>query len=330
MDNFKSFETLLSTINAGNVEDIALRLFRHQANHNPIYGKYLQHLRVNPQSIQRVSEIPFLPISFFKSQTLKTGSWATETLFTSSGTTGKSTSTHYIADLNFYLNHAQRCFEHFFGSINQYHFFAVMPSYLERENSSLIAMMRSFIQKSESEYSGFYLYEYEKLLRDIEYCRKHSNKKIVVWGVSFALLDLAEKFHPDFQDCIVFETGGMKGRRKEITRFELHDQLKQQLNASRIYSEYGMTELLSQAYSRGAELFYPSPWMKVIVREVVDPLEKGLINRTGGLNIIDLANIHSIAFVETEDAGKVFPDGSFEVLGRLDNTDVRGCNLMVE
>lgn len=318
------------TINATNVEDIALRLFRYQANHNPIYGKYLQHLRVNAQSVRNVNEIPFLPISFFKSQTLKTGSWVNETLFTSSGTTGTATSTHFIADLNFYLSHAQRCFEHFFGPINQYHFFAVMPSYLERENSSLIAMMRSFIQKSESEYSGFYLYEYEKLLLDIEHCRKQSNKKIVVWGVSFALLDLAEKYRPDFHDCIVFETGGMKGRRKEITRFELHDQLKQKLNANSIHSEYGMTELLSQAYSKGAELFYPSPWMKVIAREVVDPLEKGLINKTGGLNIIDLANIHSIAFVETEDSGKVFSDGSFEVLGRLDNTDVRGCNLMVE
>ena len=330
MDNFKSFENLLYTINDGNVDDIALRLFRYQANHNPIYGKYLQYLRVSTQSVRHVNEIPFLPISFFKSQILKTGTWENETFFTSSGTTGKSTSTHFIADLTFYVNHAQKCFEHFFGPINQYHFFALMPSYLERENSSLIAMIRSFIQKSESEYSGFYLYDYEKLLDDIEKCKKQGNKKIVVWGVSFALLDLAEKYRPNFHDCIVFETGGMKGRRKEITRFELHNQLKSNLSAASIYSEYGMTELLSQAYSRGAELFYPSPWMKVIAREVVDPLEKGMIDRVGGLNVIDLANIHSIAFVETEDAGKVYSDGSFEVIGRRDNTDVRGCNLLVE
>ncbi len=318
------------TVNDSNINDIALRLFRYQANHNPVYARYLQYLAVNAQAIREVSEIPFLPISFFKSQTLKTGEWVDETRFMSSGTTGKLTSTHHIADLDFYLNHAQRCFEHFFGPLNQCDIFAVMPSYLERENSSLVAMMNSFIQKSESKYSGFYLYEYEKLLSDITSCKKHSTKKTVLWGVSFALLDLAEKYRPDLSNCIVFETGGMKGRRKEVIRQELHDQLKRYFNVANIYSEYGMTELLSQAYTHGSELFYPSPWMKIIVREVVDPLMKGQINRTGGLNVIDLANIHSIAFIETEDAGKVLADGSFEVMGRLDNTDVRGCNLMVE
>jgi len=312
------------------MNDIALRLFRYQANYNPVYASYLQHLRVNANAIGKVNEIPFLPISFFKSKILKTGQWREELYFNSSGTTGSSTSTHYIADLNFYLNHAQRCFEHFFGPLNQYAIFALMPSYLERENSSLIAMMRSFIEKSKSEFSGFYLYEHDKLLHDIETCRKVGNKKVLLWGVSFALLDLAEKFHPDLSDCIVFETGGMKGRRKEVTRMELHQDLKANFNLDRIYSEYGMTELLSQAYSRGGDQFYPSPWMKVIVREVVDPFEKGQINRTGGLNIIDLANIHSVAFIETEDSGKVFADGSFEVMGRIDNTDIRGCNLLVE
>jgi hypothetical protein len=330
LDNFKSFDSLLYTVNDSNINDIALRLYQYQANHNPIYAKYLQYLGVNGKVIHDVNEIPFLPISFFKSQILKTDQWKEELCFTSSGTTGKNTSTHYIANLNFYLTHAQRCFEHFYGSIDQYHIFALMPSYLERENSSLVAMMSSFIKKSESEYSGFYLNEYENLLRDIEACRKKSTKKILLWGVSFALLDIAEKYSPDLHDCLVFETGGMKGRRKEITRLELHQQLKNNFNIDHIYSEYGMTELLSQAYTRGGDLFYPSPWMKVIVREVVDPFEKGQINRTGGLNVIDLANIHSIAFIETEDAGKVFADGSFEVMGRIDNTDVRGCNLMVE
>lgn len=278
----------------------------------------------------RIAEIPFMPISFFKSQDLKTGSWRTDSFFASSGTSGKTTSTHCIEDLNFYLNHAERCFTYFFGPLNQYHILALLPSYLERGNSSLVAMIDSFIKKSQSEISGFYRYDEEKLLEDITQSKKDSNRKTILWGVSFALLELAERFQPDLNDCIVFETGGMKGRRKEITRTELHNQLKKYFNLKSIYSEYGMTELLSQAYTKGEELFYPSPWMKIFVRDSLDPLEKGLIGRSGGLNVMDLANIHSIAFVETEDAGKVFEDGSFEVLGRMDNSDVRGCNLLME
>ena len=330
MDNFKSFESLLYTVNDTNSDDIALRLFRYQANHNQVYASYLRYLGVNGKPVNSVKEIPFLPISFFKNHIIKTGNWQHETSFSSSGTTGKSTSTHHISSLNFYLNHAERCFTHFFGPIGQYQILALMPSYPQRSNSSLVAMISSFIQKSNSKHSGFYLYEYEKLLQDIERLKKDKSKKIILWGVSFALLDLAEKHRPDLSNCIVFETGGMKGRRKEMTRQELHEQLKNYFNVNDLYSEYGMTEMLSQAYTKGGELFYPSPWVKVIVREAVDPFEKGLIGRAGGLNMIDLANIHSIAFLETEDAGRVFADGSFEVMGRLDNTDVRGCNLMVE
>jgi phenylacetate-coenzyme A ligase PaaK-like adenylate-forming protein len=329
LDNFNTFESLLYTINAQNVTDIALRLFRFQAEHNAIYKKYVHYLGVELADVQSITEIPYLPISFFKSQALKTTDWQPQTMFTSSGTTGDTTSTHFIHDLNFYLNHSQRCFEHFFGSLEQYHIFALMPSYLERADSSLIAMLGHFIRKTTSPLSGFYLYDHDKLIADIREARK-GTKKIVLWGVSFALLDLAEKFPIDLHDCIILETGGMKGRRKEMTRHELHAQLTQAFNVDAIYSEYGMTELLSQAYTKGGDLFYPSPWMKIVVRETVDPLEKGLVSRTGGLNVIDFANIHSVAFIETEDAGKAHPEGTFEVAGRLDNSDVRGCNLMVE
>lgn len=330
MDNFKSFERALYTVNGSNTDDIALHLFRYQAKHNPVYNAYIRHLSIDPLKVNKVESIPFLPISFFKNHTLKTGSWEDETTFISSGTTGAHSSIHHIASLGFYLEHAVRNFEHFFGPLTGYHILALMPSYLERGNSSLVAMVGHFIKQSGSQHSGFYLYEHEKLLIDIKHLKERGDRKIILWGVSFALLDLAENHHPDVSGCIVFETGGMKGRRKEITRLELHGELKKHFNLESIHSEYGMTELLSQAYTRGGNLFYPPPWMKVIVREVVDPLEKGQIGRTGGINVIDLANIYSIAFVETEDAGKVFADGSFEVMGRLDNTDVRGCNLMVE
>lgn len=330
MDNFKSFESALQTVNAANINDIAIRLFRFQAIHNPVYAGYLSHLRVKIENISTIGQIPFVPISFFKNHALKTGSWKDEAVFTSSGTTGSATSIHHIENVEYYLKNAERCFTHFFGPINRYHILALMPSYLERENSSLVAMIQSFIQKSESDYSGFYLYEHSKLLQDIEKLKKRTDKKIILWGVSFALLDIAEKFRPDLSGCLVFETGGMKGRRREMTRPELHGQLKQYFNIDTVYSEYGMTELLSQAYTKGGDRFYCPPGMQIIVREVGDPFEKGLVERSGGLNVVDLANIRSIAFIETEDAGKVYPDGSFEVMGRLDNSDIRGCNLMVE
>jgi phenylacetate-coenzyme A ligase PaaK-like adenylate-forming protein len=329
LNNFKSFKSLLYTINEQNAQDIALALFRFQAERNPVYGNYIRYLNVKPDRIKTIKDIPFLPISFFKSQVLQTDSWSPETVFTSSGTTGNTTSSHLVADLDFYREHSEKCFTHFFGSLEQYHIFALMPSYLERKDSSLIAMLENFIRKTNSPYSGFYLYEHEKLVHDIRLAKK-DNKKIILWGVSFALLDLAENFSLDLSDCMLIETGGMKGRRKEITRPELHEQLKKHFNVSKVYSEYGMTELLSQSYTQGGSLFYPSPWMRILVRDVYDPLEKGLFSQSGGLNVIDFANFHSISFIETEDAGKTYPDGSFEVAGRLDNSDARGCNLMVE
>ena len=249
--------------------------------------------------------------------------------FRSSGTTGQQVSTHAVRDPEFYLSHAARCFGHFFGDLEKYRFFALLPSYLERNDSSLVSMIDYFIKKSHSLKPGFYLQNLDGLVRDIEKDRGNG-KKPVLWGVTFALLDLAGRYHPDLSHCMVFETGGMKGRRAEITRAELHSILNEGLHTEKIYSEYGMTELFSQAYSSGKNALFCPPWMKIIARDVSDPFEKGLLNQTGGINVVDLANADSVSFLETEDIGKVYADGSFEILGRLDNSEVRGCNLMVE
>lgn len=328
METFKSFESQIYTVNEDSFRDIALRLFRFQAQNNRVYESFLKHLAVDIGSVSTLEQIPFLPISFFKTHAIKTGEWAETVVFTSSGTTGTSTSRHYLPDLQFYLRHAERCFEFFFGPVNDYHFLALLPSYLERSGSSLIAMMEHFIKKSDSAYSGFYLHDTSRLLYDL-HLLKDQERKIILWGVSFALLDLAESNPMVLDNVMLFETGGMKGRRREITRAELHQILTRAFGVDRVNSEYGMTELLSQAYTRGGQRFQSPPWMRIIGRELTDPLAKGLLGETAGINVIDLANIHSIAFIETEDLGKVYPDGTFEVLGRTDNSDVRGCNLLL-
>lgn len=329
MDTFKSFELLLSSINAQSFNEIALRLFRFQAHENLIYRQYLEALRADVNQIKHIEDIPFLPIRFFKEHIIKTGIWPEKLFFESSGTTGTQTSRHGIKDLSSYLLHAEQIFEKNYGPLNNYHLLALLPSYLEKGNSSLVAMIDHFIKKTASADSGFYLNNYSKLVEDVNRLRG-SSKKVIVWGVTYALLDIAEKYQPDWHDVMVFETGGMKGRRREITREELHQVLKTNLKLDKVYSEYGMTELLSQAYTQGAHLFYPPPSMKIVIREITDPFRKGLIDETGGINVIDLANIYSIAFIETEDLGRVDKAGNFEVLGRSDNSDVRGCNLMVE
>lgn len=328
METFKSFEPLLYDVNEKSFIDIALSLFRFQRKHNDIYGQYVQNLGIQAENIKKIADIPFLPISFFKTHTLKTGEWQSKVEFTSSGTTGPNTSVHDLDDPEFYLQNTEKCFARFFGDVSNYHFLAFLPSYLERKNSSLIAMMERFITKSQSPYSGFYLHNVDQLIHDLKALR-NDKRRTILWGVSFALLDLAEQHELDLRHCLVFETGGMKGRRKEITREELHAILKRRFNVKSIYSEYGMTELLSQAYLKN-DTFTCPPWMKVIARDITDPMDKGLVGETGGLNVIDLANLHSIAFIETEDLGRVYDDGSFEVLGRLDNSDIRGCNLMIE
>lgn len=329
MNTFKSFDAQIYTLNDSSFEDIALKLFRFQAINNPVYGSFVRHLGIETDKIHSLNAIPFLPISFFKNHSIKTGDWKSETTFSSSGTTGATTSTHHVQSLAFYQNHALRCFEYFFGPVTNYHFLALLPSYLERTDSSLVAMMDYFIRKSGSPHSGFYLNNTDQLTNDLKIL-KTDKRKPVLWGVSFALLDLADKVKPDLSHCMVFETGGMKGRRAEIVRQELHQMLCEGFNIPQVYSEYGMTELLSQSYTRGKERFFTPPWKKIIGRDTSDPLLKGLQNETAGINVIDLANSHTVAFIETEDMGKTFADGSFEVLGRFDNSDVRGCNLLVE
>jgi hypothetical protein len=328
VESFESFGSQLYSVNDITFEDIALRMFRYQAIHNPVYQSFLQHLHIPVDKIHSLAAIPFLPISFFKNQIVKSGSWKAETVFSSSGTTGTVTSSHHIRNLRFYQLHATRCFEHFFGKVSDYNFLALLPSYLERKNSSLVAMLDHFIKESHSVHSGFYLNNISQLLKDLENL-KTSPKKTILWGVTFALMDLAENHRPDLSHCLVFETGGMKGQRKEIIRTELHNVLKAGFNVPVIHSEYGMTELLSQSYTTGQDRFFSPPWQKMIGRDLSDPFFKGLQNETAGINVIDLANWHSIAFIETEDLGKINPDHSFEILGRMDNSDVRGCNLMV-
>lgn len=328
METFKSFDSKLYAVNDHSFADIALEVFKFQAVHNPLYKAFIENLGVPLQHVATPSEIPFLPISFFKTHSVKSGQWEPQETFSSSGTTGQRVSLHSIYDLKFYLDHSRRCFEHFFGSVTDYHFLALLPSYMERKGSSLIAMMQHFIKCSNSTASGFFLNDYSDLIKKIRQLRT-DNRKTILWGVSFALLELAEQCEEDLSHCMVFETGGMKGRRKEITRVELRYTLKEKLNISPLYSEYGMTELLSQAYTRGDLRFFCHPCMKIMCRDLTDPFQKGLLSETGAINVIDLANWRTCSFIETEDLGRVYEDGSFEILGRLDNSDVRGCNLMV-
>ena len=329
MDTLKSFETKIYSVNESSFEDIALELFHFQAVYNPVYRDFVRNLSVDIKSVKQLNQIPFLPIRFFKSHDIKTGEWIPEVTFTSSGTTSSTTSRHPVRHLSFYLSHSQRTFEYFFGPLGDYHLLALLPSYLERQGSSLIAMIDHFIKESESVYSAFYLHDVDQLVERLDSLRR-DDKRTLLWGVSFALLDLAEHHTMDLSHCLVFETGGMKGKRKEIIRHELHKVLSESFHLKDVFSEYGMTELLSQAYTKGGTRFFCPPWMRVLARDLTDPLETGLLNETGGINVIDLANCHSVAFIETEDLGRVFDDGTFEVLGRADNSDVRGCSLLVE
>lgn len=324
MNTFKSFENALYSVNEGTFEDIALELFRFQAEYNPVYHLYLKNLRVDPKRIISLDTIPFLPISFFKTHLIKTGEWKVQTEFTSSGTMG-STSRHAVHNLDFYRTLSQRIFENLYGPLTDYHLLALLPSYLERTGSSLVAMMDHFIKQTGSEHSGFYLHNQQELISMI---KRIKDRKILLWGVSFALLDLAEKFEVDLSNGMVLETGGMKGRRQELIRDELHAILCDRFHVSVIHSEYGMTELMSQAYSAGEGYYTGPPWMKVFIRDLNDPFQS-VSEKAGIMNIIDLANFHSCAFIETQDLGRITQSGSFEVLGRVDNSDVRGCNLLV-
>ncbi len=311
-------------------EELALAVFRYQAASNALYRQYLDLLSVAQEQVRQLSDIPFLPIQFFKAHSIQSGIWSSEKVFSSSATTGSVPSQHLVRDEMWYRENARRGFTHFYGPLEDYVVLALLPSYLERTGSSLILMAEDFIQESNQELGGFYLYEQDALLAQINKISSETNKRILLLGVSFALLDLAEQHgQPLPSGTIVMETGGMKGRRKELTRTELHNILQEAFRLPNIHSEYGMTELFSQAYSKGEGLFYPCPSMKVMTREITDPLSLRNDERTGALNIIDLANLDTISFIATEDLGKVYADGSFEILGRLDASEIRGCNLMV-
>lgn len=310
----------------GTFDALALDVFRFQAAHNAVYARYLSLLKVDFQKVDSIGSIPFLPIQFFKNHVVKTGTWIPETTFSSSGTTGDATSRLPVRDVDFYLENAMSGFRHFYGDPAEYCILALLPSYLERLGSSLVCMAEHFIRQSNYPQSGFFLKNTDELLQIIAAGRP---PKVLLLGVSFALLDLAERHAPGLHDVVVMETGGMKGRRRELTRPELHGILKKAFKVSVIHSEYGMTELFSQAYSKGEGRFFPAPSMRVFSREITDPLTRQQPGKTGVLDIIDLANFDTCSFIATGDLGRVFPDGSFEVLGRLDNSDIRGCNLMM-
>jgi phenylacetate-coenzyme A ligase PaaK-like adenylate-forming protein len=328
LQTIKGFDQVLSHLNAQSFDSIALELFQFQAKNNPVYAQYLEFLKIDPTSVHQIDKIPFLPISFFKTQKVKTGDWEPEVIFTSSGTTGSVTSQHLVRSLSGYQQHSKRIFEQFFGPLSGYHFLALLPSYLERQGSSLIYMVDYFIKETGSPHSGFYLHDIESLVRKLHELR-NSDRKIILIGVSFALLDLAEKMRLDLSHCVVMETGGMKGRRQELTRDELHGVLKSNFNLPNIHSEYGMTELLSQAYSTENGVFKCPSGMKILIRDISDPFSKPKTSQTGIINVIDLGNFNTCSFIETQDLGRVDQNGYFEVLGRMDNSDVRGCNLLV-
>lgn len=315
--------------NEHDFEKTALAIFRYQAAHNAVYKRYLELLKVNIDAVNSIEKIPFLPISFFKQEKIVTGQFKPAIVFTSSGTTGMVNSAHYVKDEQLYINSFLHCFRQFYGNEKDYTFVCLLPSYLERAGSSLIYMMDYLVKASGKPQSGFYPQLNDDFIELIQSLQKSRTQKVFFIGVTFALLELAEQYPCDLSNFIIMETGGMKGRRKEITRAELYEILQQNLNAKAIHSEYGMTELLSQAYSKESGQFYCPKHMKVLIRDLNDPFAFLATNKTGVINVIDLANIYSCAFIATQDAGKLLNNGSFEVLGRVDHSDVRGCNLLM-
>jgi hypothetical protein len=309
-------------------ETIALDVFQFQYKNNPVYKQFVSLIHHHPEQINTISDIPFLPIRFFKTHQIKTTAFNHQLLFESSGTTQSTPAKHYVKYADIYTKSFSKGFAQFYGNPSAYCIIGLLPSYLERKHSSLVLMVDELIKQSAHPQSGFYLYEQQKLadtLIDLE----NNNQKTLLIGVTFALLDFAEQFPIALKHTIIMETGGMKGRRTEMTRAEVHHQLKQAFGVAHIHSEYGMTELLSQAYSKSEGVFNCPPWMKILIRDEEDPLNILPAGKAkGAINVIDLANIYSCSFIATEDAGILYPDGSFEVLGRMDNSDIRGCSLL--
>lgn len=306
----------------------ALEVFKFQFEHNAVYRSFCDLLYKHPSDVTSLEQIPFLPIEFFKTHTIISTNKPTKATFTSSGTTGSIVSKHHVVDLDVYKQSFRTGFESFYGTIENYTVLALLPSYLEREGSSLVYMANDMILQSKQPESGFYLHDLEALKNTLTSLEAKGQKTLLI-GVSYALLDLIEAYSFELKHTIVMETGGMKGQRKELVKSELHALLKQGFGVDTIHSEYGMTELLSQAYSKGGGIFETPPWMKVLTRDPEDALSIQPIGKSGGINIIDLANINSCAFIATQDLGKIRSDGTFEILGRFDQSDIRGCNLMV-
>ena len=313
----------------------AIQLFQIQAESNPVYKKYIQQLGIMPRKVKTISQIPFLPIEFFKTQEVVSQSSVIghrSSVFLSSGTTGTERSKHLVSDISIYEESFRKCFELFYGDMQQYAILALLPSYYENKNSSLIYMVMDLIKGSKNKHSGFFNSKDETLVQVIKTLLE-KKQKMILFGVSFALLDLTVGSFPLVKggrgDLVILETGGMKGRRDELTREELHKTLCAKFGVTKVHSEYGMTELLSQAYSRGDGIFRCPPWMKVFVRDVNDPFSFLPNEKTGALNILDLTNINSCSFIATQDIGKIYKNGLFEVLGRTDNSDLRGCNLLI-
>ena len=324
-DAFKQFDQIT---NSEAFAAQALALFTYQYENNTVYRSYCDLINTNPVEVKTIQEIPFLPIQFFKTHTIYSPAHPPVNYFESSGTTGQIRSKHYIGDLQTYHQSFEKGFELFYGPIEDYALVALLPSYLERDNASLVYMANALIKKTKHPLSGFYLNEWEQLKYTLDLLEQKEQKTILL-GVTFALLEVAEKYDWKLNHTLIMETGGMKGMQKEWVKSALHKYLGEHFGVSTIHAEYGMTELLSQAYSKGNGLFYCPPWMKVLTRATEDPFELIEYGKTGGVNIIDLANIDSCAFIATEDLGILYPDGGFEIQGRFDQAEVRGCNLMV-
>lgn len=319
------------SVSGAGFEDLALDIFSFQYQNNPVYHSYVNALQIESFRIDSLEKIPFLPISFFKTHKIKTGEFEEKIVFESSGTTQSFKSHHYVKDAGLYSKSFTNAFEKIYGSVHDWCIIGLLPSYFERDNSSLVYMVESLIKSSKHPESGFYLNEFKNLV-EILTSLESRNQKTLLIGVTFALLELAEKFSMALSSTVIMETGGMKGRREELTREEIHEILKRAFSKKEIHSEYGMTELLSQAYSKANGIFYCPPWMKVMIRDEEDPLiikkNEDANSVSGAINIIDLANVYSCSFIATDDVGKLYNDGSFEVLGRMDGSDLRGCSLM--
>lgn len=305
--------------------EYCLKLFQHQSENNAIYRQYISLINFDTSKVTHFSKIPFLPISFFKSHSIKTGEFESSHVFKSSSTTGQQRSQHHIKEITWYHQNARKCFEHAFGDLDQYTFMGLLPNYLEQDASSLVSMVDFFMMEAQKHRNFFFLINHDLLFQKLT---QFQNENVILFGVSFALLDFSGLYCGDFPNLKIIETGGMKGRKKEIIKSDLYQTIEGAFPKSSIFSEYGMTELLSQAYSKNDGKYKPPPWFKVLPRCINDPLSEEQFNTQCALNIIDLANQDSCCFIATDDIGKVYEDGSFEILGRLDHSDIRGCSQM--